>query len=308
MISFRQIRYFLAVAEAGNFSLAAAGLFVAQPALSRQIAALEEELGVTLFVREARGVRLTPGGELFRARVAGMDAELASAADDTRALARGEAGVLRLLHSSSVPLAGPLLAALVRFNRDVPSARVDLDRVASETQVAEVAAGRADVGVARLPVLRRDPAVEFVPLPDERLRVALPPGHRFEGRPALQLADLAGEAFVSAVHRERGGLARRVTDLCLARGFVPRMAPVISRKTSMLTLVGAGFGVAVIPAGMAGLAGAGVRLVPLADEDATAAAAILLPRQPSPLAARFAEICRAAWAADEAHSPDVGSP
>ena len=100
MISFRQIRYFLAVAEAGNFSLAAAGLFVAQPALSRQIAALEEELGVTLFVREARGVRLTPGGELFRARVAGMDAELASAADDTRALARGEAGVLRLLHSS----------------------------------------------------------------------------------------------------------------------------------------------------------------------------------------------------------------
>lgn len=299
MISFRQIRYFLAVAEAGNLSQAAAGLFVAQPALSRQIAALEEELGVTLFVREARGVRLTPGGELFRARMAGVEAELASAADDTRALARGEAGVLRLLHSSSVPLVGPLLAALGRFNRDVPAARVDLDRVASETQVAEVAAGRADVGVARLPVLRRDPAVEFVPLPDERLLVALPAGHRFEAQPALQLADLAGEAFVSAVHRERGGLARRVTDLCLARGFVPRMAPVISRKTSMLTLVGAGFGVAVIPAGMAGLAGDGVRLVPLADADATAAAAILLPRQPSPLAARFAGICRAAWAAGE---------
>lgn len=299
MISFRQIRYFLAVAEAGNLSQAAAGLFVAQPALSRQIAALEEELGVTLFMREARGVRLTPGGELFRARVAGVEAELASAADDTRALARGEAGVLRLLHSSSVPLVGPLLAALGRFNRDVPAARVDLDRVASETQVAEVAAGRADVGVARLPVLRRDPAVEFVPLPDERLLVALPAGHRFEAQPALQLADLAGEAFVSAVHRERGGLARRVTDLCLARGFVPRMAPVISRKTSMLTLVGAGFGVAVIPAGMAGLAGDGVRLVPLADADATAAAAILLPRQPSPLAVRFAEICRAVWAAGE---------
>lgn len=299
MISFRQIRYFLAVAEAGNLSQAAAGLFVAQPALSRQIAALEEELGVTLFVREARGVRLTPGGELFRARMAGVEAELASAADDTRALARGEAGVLRLLHSSSVPLVGPLLAALGRFNRDVPAARVDLDRVASETQVAEVAAGRADVGVARLPVLRRDPAVEFVPLPDERLLVALPAGHRFEAQPALQLADLAGEAFVSAVHRERGGLARRVTDLCLARGFVPRMAPVISRKTSMLTLVGAGFGVAVIPAGMAGLAGDGVRLVPLADADATAAAAILLPRQPSPLAARFAGICRPAWAAGE---------
>ncbi|WP_284188849.1 LysR family substrate-binding domain-containing protein, partial [Zoogloea oryzae] len=148
---------------------------------------------------------------------------------------------------------------------------------------------------------------EFVPLPDERLLAALPVGHRFEGRLALPLADLAGEAFVSAVHRERGGLARRVTDLCLARGFVPRMAPVISRKTSMLTLVGAGFGVAVIPAGMAGLAGQGVRLVPLVDDDATAAAAILLPHQPSPLAARFAEICRAAWAADEPRSPDAGN-
>ena len=98
MISFRQIRYFLAVAEAGNFSQAAGGLFIAQPALSRQIAALEATLGYALFVREARGVRLTPAGEVFRARAAGIEAALAVAVEDGRATERGEAGVLRLTH------------------------------------------------------------------------------------------------------------------------------------------------------------------------------------------------------------------
>lgn len=297
MVSLKQIRYFLAVAEAGNFSQAAGGLFIAQPALSRQIAALEATLGYALFVREARGVRLTPAGEVFRARAAGIEAALAVAVEDGRATERGEAGVLRLLHSSSVPVAGPLLAALGRFSREAPAARVDLDRVSSEVQVAEVAAGRADMGLARLPLLHRDPAVELVTLADERLLVALPPGHRLAGHGGIELAALAEEAFVSAVHRERGGLARRVTDLCLARGFVPRMAAVISRKTSMLTLVGAGFGVAVIPAGMAGLVPAEVVLRPLSDPDASAGAAILLPRDPSPLARRMREACRAAWVA-----------
>ena len=99
----------------------------------------------------------------------------------------------------------------------------------------------------------------------------------------------------------------------LVRALFQRPSPTRSARERwplmlVLTLVGAGFGVAVIPAGMAGLAGGGVRLVSLADEDATAAAAILLPRQPSPLAARFAEICRATWAAGEARTPDVGNP
>jgi len=296
MPSLRQLRYFLAVADAGGFTQAAVELFIAQPALSRQIAQLESDLGFSLFVREARGVRLTPAGQLFRDRVQGVEAALGSAADDARSVDRGQGGVLRLMHSSSVPVAGPLLSALQEFSRAAPAARVDLDRLSSEAQVAEIAAGRADLGLVRLPILHRHPAVRILPLAEERLSVALPHAHRLARRKQLALAELAGEAFVSAVHRERGGLARRVTDLCLERGFVPRLASVISRKTSMLALVGAGFGIAVIPDSLRHLAQDDTRVVPLRDADATALTALLLPAAPSPLASRFAALCQAAWA------------
>ena len=289
MPSLKQIRYFLSVANLGGFTPAAAGLFVAQPALSRQIALLEEELGFPLFVREPRGVRLTPAGALYRERVLGVEQHLAGAAEECGRLAKGEAGVLRLLHSSSLP-ARSLLPAMQRFLADSPRARIDLDRIASETQLAEVAAGRADLGIIRLPVLRRDPAVRQIELPAERLWVALPPTHALAGRDTLDLSELRDEAFVSAVHRERGGLARRVTELCLQRGFVPHTARIISRKTSMLDLVAASLGIAIVPACMTRAAPAGIVFRPLADTDAEARSALILPIQASPLAARFAEI------------------
>ena len=88
MPSLRQIRYFLSVADLGGFTPAAAALHVAQPALSRQIAQLEEELGFALLRREPRGVSLTEAGALFRQRVGGLEEELRSAAEDARRLHR----------------------------------------------------------------------------------------------------------------------------------------------------------------------------------------------------------------------------
>lgn len=292
MASLKQIRYFLTVADLGGFTPAAASLFVAQPALSRQIALLDEELGFTLFERNPRGVSLTTAGELYRERVRGIEQQLALAADEAAQLARGNTGVLRLLHSSSIPL-GSLLPVIRQFLELAPGARIDLDRLSSEIQVGEIAKGRADVGIIRLPVLRRDPAVEFIELPNERLWVALPAEHRLANAEQIALADLAEELFVSAVHRERGGLARRVTDLCLARGFLPRLARVISRKTSMLDLVAAGLGIAVVPERMTNLGNPNLRFRPLCDADADAGIAIIQPRQPTPLTARFTALLHA---------------
>lgn len=292
MPSLKQIRYFLAIADQGGFTQAAASLFVAQPALSRQIALLEEKLGFALFEREARGVRLTPAGEMYRDRVLGVERLLEGAAEEGALLARGESGTLRLLHSSSTPVSS-LMPWIRQFIAECPRARVDLDRVASEIQVTEIAAGQADVGLVRLPILRREPEVVLVALPPERLWVALPEAHPLACRPELSIVDLEPEAFVSAVHRERGGLARRVTELCLDAGFTPRMAPVISRKTSMLDLVAAGFGVAVIPEGMCATPGSGRVYRPLKalkDEEAVAERAMVLPHRPTPLAQGFARI------------------
>ena len=291
MASLKQIRYFLSVADLGSLTQAAAVLFVAQPALSRQIAQLEEELGFPLFVREARGVSLTPAGSFYRERVQSVETMLTAAAEAGVQLARGEAGVLRLLHSSSIPV-GSLLPAIGQFLEACPGARIELDRIASETQIGELAAGRADLGIVRLPLLRRDPGVSLIELPAERLWVALPGNHPLAGRPTLTLNELGNEAFVSAVHRERGGLARLVTDLCLRRDIVPKTARIISRKTSMLNLVAAGYGIAVVPGRMTGIATDGLVYRPLSDADAVASSAIALPQKPSALALRFVEIMR----------------
>lgn len=289
MPSLKQIRYFLTVADLGGFTPAATALFIAQPALSRQIAQLEQELGFSLFDREARGVRLTPAGAVYRDRVLAVDKLLGAAAEEGGQLARGEAGVLRLLHSSSIP-ASSLMQPISRFLDESPRARIELDRVGSEVQVSEVANGKADIGILRLPVLRRDPGVVFVELATEPLWVALPKAHHLASRESLCIADLKSEPFVSAVHRERGGLARLVTDLCLRNNFVPGIARVTSRKTSMLNLVAAGFGIAVVPQSMASVVAEGLTYLRLRDEEARASSALILPLRPTSLASRFADI------------------
>lgn len=294
MPNLRQIRYFLTIADQGGFTSAATTLCVAQPALSRQIALLEQEVGFSLFKREPRGVSLTPAGALFHARVANLEQSLLAAIEESRQLNCGEAGVLRLLHSSSIPV-DHFLPAIRQFTLAAPGARIDLDRISSEQQIVEIAGAKADLGFIRLPVLRRDPSVNLIQLPPERLWVALPEAHRLATRKNLSLADLVDEPFASAVHRERGGLARCVTNLCLSRGFAPRLAPVISRKTSMLTLVAAAFGIAVVPECMTITGVTGVTFRALADDDAVTTAALALPLECSALAQRFVSIAEELW-------------
>ena len=242
-----------------------------------------------LFKREPRGVSLTPAGAHFRQRVADLEKSILEAVEESRQLNSGEAGVLRLLHSSSLPV-DYFLPAIRQFSHVLPRARIDLDRLSSEQQIVEIAGGKADIGLIRLPVLRRHPALHFIELPAERLWVALPQTHHLASRESLNLAELAEERFVSAVHRERGGLARCVTNLCLNRGFVPRLAPVISRKTSMLSLVGAAFGIAVIPECMTQSGVSGVTYKVLADGDTFSHSALVLPLECSALAQRFVGI------------------
>ncbi len=289
MPSFRQIQYFLTVADLGGFTQAASTLFIAQSALSRQIAQLEEELGFLLFEREARGVRLTPAGQVYRERVMTIPKTLAAAAEEGLQLSRGEAGMLRLLHSTTIP-ATSLMPSLKEFMSTCPKARIDLDRASSEQQVTLVANGNADIGVIRLPVLRRDPRIRFVELTAERLWVALPAIHPLARQDSIAIADLSAEQFVSAVYRERGGLARVVTDLCLKRGFIPSAARIVSPKTSMLSLVAANQGIAIIPERMTRLENHGVVYLPLRDEDAQSTCALVLPLNPSLLVQKLTDI------------------
>lgn len=263
MTSIRQLRYFQEIAECGSFSAAAERLYVAQSALSRQIKELEQHLGTPLFERTARRPQLTPAGQALLHRTRRLLADLAQAERETRDIGHGLRGTLRLNHSSTVPLTGELLARLNRYVHANPDVSVDIAQQSSEAQLEDIAAGRLDIGLLRLPVLRQHAGVTLHELYSEPLLLAVAAEHPLATAQAVPLERLCAEPFVSVPHRDRGGLSYLSASLCMEAGFFPRAAQVTSRKTTQLQLIQAGFGVALLPACMRDIAPASVRFIPL---------------------------------------------
>ncbi|WP_455922347.1 LysR substrate-binding domain-containing protein [Pseudomonas putida] len=286
MISTRQLHYFVEIADSGSFSAASERLFIAQSALSRQIKELEGELGTLLFERTARQPRLTPAGENFLPRARAMLAELAKASMAAREIGRGQRGQIRLSHSSTVPLTGRLLATLKGYLADQPGVSLEIAQQSSEAQLQELHEHRLDVGLLRLPVLRQREGIVLRPLFTEALRLAVAADHRLVSRQQVSLRELAQEPFISIPHRDRGGLSYLSAELCMAAGFFPMAAQVVSRKTTQLQLIEAGFGVALLPVSMAALAPAGVRLIDL-EEDCQSTVALACRADDSSLIAEF---------------------
>jgi DNA-binding transcriptional LysR family regulator len=280
MVSMRQFKYFVEIVDAGGYTRAAERLCIAQSALSRQIKDLEALLEVQLLRRGAGPLELTPAGRRFEQGARQLLDLAAVTIGESRQVARGEQGLIRLVHSSSVPLGGVLMARIDAYLRDHPGVSLDISQLTSEHQGADIAEGRADVGLLRLPVHRKFPGVSVTHLFSEPLMLAAPAGHRLAQREAVSVTELREEAFVSTAFWQRGGLSYRVADLCQQHGFVPKAARATSRKTTLLSLVGAGFGIAIVPAGMAAICPAGVRLVALAGGDSVSSVAMVHREQP----------------------------
>lgn len=291
MISLRQLHYFVEIVESGGFSRAAERLFVAQSALSRQVRELEDSIGTPLLRRGPRQVELTPAGRAFLPRAQRLLGDLEAARRLAREVGEGGHGLLRLGHSSSVPLVDGLQAALRGYLAAQSGVRLELTQQSSEQQLADLAEGRLDVGLLRLPVLRQHPRLHLRALYREPLLLALAAGHPLARRapPPVALAALAGETFVSIPHLQRGGLSYRAAELCLGAGFYPRPARALSRKTSQLQLIEAGFGVALVPASMRAIAPPAVRFLPLAEAEAYSEVALAWRRDDSPLVEGFVE-------------------
>ncbi len=238
----RTVRWFLAVAELGHVTQAAAELHVSQPGLSRAIARLERELGVRLFDREGRNLRLSPYGAVFREHAERLVAEEEAA---RRALAQaadpegGEVG-LAFLHTQGITL----VPELVRdYRRDHPRVTFRLAQGSSEEIQAAVAAGRADLAITS----PRPAHLAWHPLVTERLRLAVPTGHRLAGRGRVRLAEAAGEPFI--VMRHGYGLRSITEELFAREGIDPRIAFEGEEAATLRGLVAAGLGVAVVPPG-----------------------------------------------------------
>jgi len=296
MLTHRQLRYFVDIVDAGSFSLAAERLFIAQSALSRQVKEMEQTLGVPLLERGTRHLQMTPAGRSLYDDARRILAALQQAAVNARHAQRGVEGTVRLLHASSVPISAPLQNFLRAHIDQHPGVSVEVSQASSEQQAAEIAQGRADLGLARAPVLRRYPGMHYAPLYTEALVVLLPPGHALAQAESVRVQDLRGQPFVATPHLERGGLGHRVAELCRAQGFEPVAARVRSRKWSQLALVQAGFGVAMVPQSLARWASADVAVRPLPGCDTTVLA---LWREDAPaLVEQFARALAGACAID----------
>lgn len=283
MLTHRQLRYFVEIVQAGSFSEAAERLFIAQSALSRQVRDMEALLQVQLLVRDKRSLTLTPAGQSLLEDAKRILQALNDAAARAVQAQRGVHGCLQLLHSSSVPLTLPMLTLLRDLVQQHPGVNIDIGIASSEHQALDIAEGRADLGLARAPVLRRHRDVVYQTLWQERLVLLLPDQHAWASRASVTLAELRTQAFVAVPHVERGGLSHRVAELCRAHGFEPQPAAVRSRKWSQMALVQAGLGIAVAPVSMAASAPAGVRAVPLAEAACTSEVLGLWRGNASPL-------------------------
>jgi DNA-binding transcriptional LysR family regulator len=261
----RHLRYFVAVAEELHFGRAAERLAIAQPPLSQQIQALERELGVALFTRHP--VRLTPAGEAFQQEAVATLRRAERAAEAARAAARGELGTIRVGFVSSA-VYGALPAAVRRFRELHPGVVLALTELTTAFQLQGLHAGDLDVGIFRvdLPSLAETDLVAE-PIAREPYVLALPADHPLAARARVPLAAVAKEPFVTFPYRSNPSLHGQIERFCLGAGFVPRVVQEATLMQTIVALVAAGIGVALVPASLQRLQLAGVTYRPLAEPD-----------------------------------------
>ncbi len=248
----RHLRYFVAVAREGHVTRAAARLGIAQPPLSQQIRALEDEVGATLLQRHPRGVALTDAGRAFLADAEAVLAGAAQAAARARRTARGEVGRIAVGFTTSAPF-HPLVARAIRTFR---GERPDVSFVLEETGSAELLAGlraeRLDVAFVRSGLTGAE-GLTVQPLLQEDMVAALPARHPLARRSRLTLRDLAPETMILYRRPDGRGLYDVIVSACAAAGFAPQVGQEAPRIVSTLNLVAAGLGITLVPASLSRL-------------------------------------------------------
>lgn len=258
-MNLRRLDYFLAVAEERHFRRAAERLRVAQPALSVQIAKLEREIGTPLLARNRRGVDLTPAGRTLQARARELLPSLYDAFAEAAAVGQGRAGrvTVGFVGSSAYEL---LPRVLRQAERALPAVQIALREMASPHQFEALGAGRIDLGVARLPAPTR--ALASTRIVAEPYIVALPSRHPLAKSAAIATRQLDGLPLVTLPP-----VAAVLRDAILAElaeaGAGPRIVDEVSDMPTILGLVAAGRGVALVPASVAKLSLKGVVFRPL---------------------------------------------
>ncbi|MFJ4289148.1 LysR family transcriptional regulator [Cupriavidus sp. NPDC089707] len=265
----RQLRYFVTVAEELHFGRAAQRLSMTQPPLSQQIQALEEEIGVPLFVRTRRSVALTPAGAQWLPEVRRVLADAAALPGLAQRLARGELGSLSLAFVSTADY-GILPDLLRRFRTRHPEVQLQLREATSDVQLEALLEGAIDAGLVIRPQLPAMPhGLAYLPLVSEPLVLAVPDGWRPAGGLAqdgkVSLREAASEPLIIFPRRSAPAFYDIITGYYAREGLVPAIAQEAIQMQTIVSLVSAGMGVALVPASLCNLRRTGVSYLALRE-------------------------------------------
>ncbi|MGF6602510.1 DNA-binding transcriptional LysR family regulator [Paraburkholderia sp. GAS448] len=246
----RHLRYFVAVAEECNFTRAAKRLHIAQPPLSRQIQQLEEALGVQLFERNARPLKLTDTGRFFYQHAVQLLAQTAELESMTKRVGKIERSLSLGFVGST--LYGMLPKIIRRFRSENSAVELSLHEMSTMDQIKALKEGRIDVGFGR--IRHEDPSIRRVVLREERMIVALPVGHSLSlAKPVLSLHDLIGETLIIFPKAPRPSYADQVLAAFHDRALKPYRIYETRELQIALGLVAAGEGISIVPSSVHGL-------------------------------------------------------
>jgi len=236
-----QLRYFLRVAERGNFTRAAEDAGISQPALSRSIQKLEDELGQPVFERKSRSVSLTDAGTLLQSRAQ----QVISILEDTKAEITddGESGCVRV---GAIPTIAPFFLPdiLKRFSTAYPMANIIVQENTTDRLLKSCTQGEIDLAIVALPVPAK--YLEVEELFEEELLLVLPLDHPLATKPKIRLIDI--EAYPFVLLDEAHCLSDNIISFCRRRSFQPVTVERTSQLAMVQELVSLSHGVSMIPA------------------------------------------------------------
>ncbi|RXT28056.1 transcriptional regulator [Rhizobium leguminosarum] len=271
----RHLRYFLAVAEEGNFTRAAGKLGIGQPPLSQQIRDLEREVGAALFHRVPHGAELTAAGAAFLGEAKASLAAAEKAKLAAQSANRGETGRLSLGFTASSAFNPVVSTTIRRFRARWPEVQLSLTEMNTLALMQKLERGELDATFMR-PSLDDPAGIRLRRLPDEPMVIALPASHPLTQHPSLPLAALADEPFILFPRLVGLSLYDDVVLACRKAGFELTVAQEAPQISSVVNLVAADLGVSIVPASISQIKLEGVAYRPIEGPPAVARLALAM--------------------------------
>jgi DNA-binding transcriptional LysR family regulator len=262
----QRLRYFIAAAELLNVSRAAERMNVSQPAMSRQIQLLETELGILLFERVRKHIRLTGAGRMFLGRARRVIREAESAVMAVREEFGGKKVALRVGFIAML-MDDLVVPSVTRFQRETPGVEIELSDQYPRPMLQMLRAGELDVAFTAEPVEAELGGLHATPIWQHRLSAVIPDTHRLARQQSLRLADLRDTTWVTLSERTVSVKHRALEEAFLGAGFQPERVVEAGSWQTLLAAVATGQGVTLLPDHASKLAHAGCRFLPISVPD-----------------------------------------